>query len=257
MSSSVAAVETTRPDGLIESHLVFKGYQDGDVRGYRVRPDRATPQPGIIVIPEFRGIQDEIRDVGRRLAEKGYVALVIEPFSREQQETDPEDFNALLQRMFALSDTMVIEDLKCAANYLRGEEFVNKERIGVIGFCMGGLYARFAGCSDPSVTCVVEYYGSIKYDATTEAKPVSPINVAKDLHCPYLGCFGAKDEFIPVEHVRELEQVFREHGKHAVFEIYENAGHAFLNEARELYVEDAAKDAWAKTLAFFTQHLRA
>ncbi len=257
MANPVAAVETTRPDGLIESHLVFKGYQDADLRAYRVRPDRGKPQPAIIVVPEFRGIQEEIRETGRRLAEKGYVALVLEPFSREQEETDPEDFDALLQRMFRLSDPMMVEDMKCAAAFLRTEEFVNEERIAAIGFCMGGLYARLAGCSDDSLTCVVEYYGSVKYDGTSEAKPVSPIDVAKDLHCPYLGFFGAKDEFVPVAHVHELEQVFREHDKNAVFEIYENAGHAFLNEARELYVEDAAKDAWAKTLAFFTQHLRA
>lgn len=256
MANPVAAVETTRPDGLIESHLVFKGYQDADIRAYRVRPDRDKPQPGIIVIPEFRGIQEEIRDVGRRLAEQGYVALVMEPFSRAQEETDPDDFNALLIRMAQLSDTMMVEDMKCAANYLRNEDCVDEEHIAVIGFCMGGLYARLAGCYDDTVTCVAEYYGSVKYDATSDAKPVSPIDVAKNLHCPYVGFFGAQDDFIPVDQVRELQQVLREHDKNAVFEIYENAGHAFLNHAREGYVEDAAKDAWTKTLAFFTQHLR-
>lgn len=257
MSTQIAAVETTRPDGLIESHLVYSGYQGADVRAYRVRADRDAPQPAVIVVPEFRGIQEEIRDTARRLAEKGYVALVIEPFSREQTAVDPEDFNALLTRMYQLSDPMAVADIKCAADYLRGLDFVNEERIGAIGFCMGGLYARLAGSSDAGLTCAVEYYGSVKYDATTEAKPVSPIDKAKDLACPYLGFFGGKDDFVPVAHVRELEAAFQEHDKDAVIEIYDNAGHAFLNHARESYVEAAATDAWAKTLAFFTQHLRA
>ena len=257
MAAEIAAVEHTRPDGLIESNLVFKGYQDGDIRAYRVRADRAEPQPAIIMIPEFRGIQPEIKEIAARLAEKGYVVLLVEPFSRDQQPIDIDDSNALLIRMAQLSDTMVVEDLKCAANHLRGQAFVNGDRIGVTGFCMGGLYARLLGCSDDSITCAVEFYGSVKYDATSEAKPVSPIDAAKDLHCPYLGFFGAKDDFIPVDQVRELEQLFSAENKDAVVEIYDKAGHAFMNHARELYVEDVAQDAWTKTLAFFTQHLRA
>ena len=257
MVATVDAVENTRPDGLIESYLVFKGYQDADIRGYRVRGEGATPRPGIVVIPEFRGITEHIRDIGRRLAAQGYTALVMEPFSRESGETDGDDLPALFARMMQLSDVMAVEDVKAAAVYLRSLPFVNQERIGVVGFCMGGLYARLSGCSDDTLTCVVDYYGAVHYDATSEAKPKSPIDLAPELHCPYLGFFGGKDDFIPVAHAHELEQVFREQDKNAAVEIYPDAGHAFLNDSRDTYVEDAAKDAWVKTLAFFTQHLRA
>jgi len=256
MATTVEAVETKRPDGLIESHLVFKGYQDGDVRAYRVRPDVNVPQPGIVVIPEWRGLLDEIRELGRRLAKAGYVALVIEPFSRNQEPIDLDDMNQLAQRMQALSDVMAVGDVQAAAKYLRSLDFVNGERIGTIGFCMGGLYSRLAACTDESLTCAVEYYGMVKYAGTSEAKPTQPIDMAKDLHCPYVGFFGAKDEFVPLADVREMEQVFRAEDKDAIVEVYDKAGHAFLNEERELYVEAAAKDAWRKTLAFFTQHLR-
>ena len=241
----------------IDETMVDVPVKGGSFRAFRALPKGGVPQPGIIVIHEFHGLNDHIKDVTRRFAREGYVGLGVDLFSRAEDQPDPTDVQALFRRMQMLPDDQAIEDLVAAENYLHSIPQVGARRVGAVGFCMGGLYAYLLGCADDMVRAVADFYGAIVYPTTSPLKPISPIEKADNLHCPLLGVFGAEDPVIPVEQVREFEDRLRALGKDFEIHVYPGCGHAFFNDTRETYRPEAAKDAWAKTLRFLAKYLRA
>jgi carboxymethylenebutenolidase len=241
----------------LDEAMVDVPVRGGAFRAFRALPRGAGPQPGVIVVHDFRGLADHTQDVASRLARAGYVALAVDLFSRSEVSPDPADLEALFQRMMQLPDDAAVDDLVAAERYLHGLPQVAARGVGAIGFCMGGLYAYLLGCQDEMVRAVVDFYGAIVYETTTPAKPISPIERASNLKCPLLGIFGEQDEMIPMEQVRQLEERLRREEKDFEIQTYPGCGHAFFNDTRESYREEAARDAWEKTLTFFARHLRA
>jgi carboxymethylenebutenolidase len=240
----------------IEDGMVDVPVKGGAFRAYRAIAKGTGSQPGVIVIHEFHGLNDHVKDVTRRLAREGYVALGVDLFSRSEDQPDPGDAQALYRRMLKLSDVEAVEDLIAAERYLHALPQVGVRRVGTIGFCMGGLYAYLLGCHDEMVRAVVDFYGAIQYPSTSPAKPVSPIELAPNLKCPLLGIFGAADGVIPVEDVRAFEGRLQAEGKEFEIHVYPGCGHAFFNDTREHYNPAAAKDAWERVIRFFAKYLR-
>jgi len=240
----------------IEEAMVDVPVKGGAFRAYRAIPKGAGSQPGVVVIHEFYGLNDHIKDVTHRLAREGYVALGVDLFSRSEASPDPSDTQALYRRMLKLSDEEAVEDLVAAEHYLHALPQVGVRRVGAIGFCMGGLCAYLLGCRDEMVRAVVDFYGTIRYPSTTPAKPISPIALAPKLNCALLGIFGAADGVVPVEDVHAFEERLKAEGKEFEIHVYSGCGHAFFNDTREHYQADAAKDAWDRVIRFFAKHLR-
>jgi carboxymethylenebutenolidase len=228
----------------------------GAYPAFRALPRGAGPQPGLIVIHDLRGPGDPIHDVARRLARAGYAALGVDLFSRSEEIPDPSDLEALEQRRVRLSDDDAVDDLMAAERYLHGLPQVGARGVGALGFGMGGLYAYLLGCQDEMVRAVVDFCGDIVYGRTTPEKPISPIERAPNLRCPLLGIFGEDDAEIPVDQVRRFEKRLRRERKDFEIHVYPGCGHGFFDETRESYQAEAASDAWEKTLAFLTRHLR-
>ncbi len=242
----------------IDSAMVDVPVKGGAYKAYRAIPKGAGPQPGVIVIHDFRGLADHTKDIAGRLAKAGYVALAVDLFSRSPKIADPNDLDAFFSRMNKLPDQQAVDDLVAARRYLHGIPQVGGRRVGVIGFCMGGLYAFLLGCADDMVSAVADFYGMLVYGQTSPEKPLSPIERAENLRCPLLGLFGDQDGFIPIEQIRELEARLEKAGKTHDIHVYEGCGHAFFNDTRpDAYRPDAACDAWAKTTEFFARRLRA
>lgn len=244
-------------DFAIEDAMVDVPVKGGSYKAYRTIPQGGGSQPGVIVIHDFRGLADHTRDIARRLAKAGYVALAVDLFSRSEKLSDPDDMTALFDRMQNLPDRQALSDLMAAEHYLHALAQVGARRVGVIGFCMGGLYAHLAGCDNEMIHAVVDFYGMLRYAQTTPAKPVSPIDLASNLKCPLIGFFGENDELIPLADVREFEARLGKEGKSFEIHVYPGCGHAFFNDTRETYRPEAAQDAWGKTIRFLAQHLRA
>jgi carboxymethylenebutenolidase len=141
-----------------------------------------------------------------------------------------------------------MRDLKAALAFLRARPNVDKDDLGVVGWCMGGRYALALATEDPQLAAVVAYYGA----PPTEAEAIARIKA------PVLGNFGGEDKGPSPEQVKAFEEAMKKAGKTADIKIYPGAGHAFANENNPWkgYREEAAKDAWARTLAFFGKHLR-
>jgi carboxymethylenebutenolidase len=215
---------------------------DGDeVGGYLAAPASGRG-PGVLVIQEWWGLVDHIRDVCDRLAREGFVALAPDLY-RGERTADPDAAGRL---MMNLEIPRAARDLDAAASALFGLEATTGARVGAVGFCMGGQLALFAATRSHRIGAVVDFYG------------IHP-NVALDLSgldAAVLGIFAERDEFVPPEAARKLEADLRAAGKRARFELYPGVGHAFFNDARpDAYDARAAARAWAETLAFLRAEL--
>jgi carboxymethylenebutenolidase len=214
---------------------------NGDqVRGYLATP--VGRGPGLIVIQEWWGLVDHIRDVCDRLAREGFVALAPDLY-RGEATSDPDEAGRL---MMGLEIPRAARDLDGAVEALRRQDAVDGSRVGAVGFCMGGQLALYAATRNPRVGAVVDFYG---------IHPQVTLDLS-GLEAPVLGIFAERDGFVSPDAARKLESELRAAGKRASFQIYEGVDHAFFNDTRpDVYDADAAARAWADTIAFFRAEL--
>jgi carboxymethylenebutenolidase len=241
VASGAAAEE---PALSIEERDVIYATVDGrEVRGFFARP--AGPWhggPALIVIHEWWGLNDNVRSMARRLAGEGYAALAVDLYEGEVAE-DPARARELMTASMGREGDLE-ENLRQAEAWLENE--AGATSVGTIGWCFGGGWSLRAALLMPGkIDATVIYYGRLVTD---------PEQLAA-LETPILGIFGAEDEGIPLEGVREFERVLGELGKPVEIHVYEGAGHAFANPSGTRYVPEAAEDAWSQTLSFFSRHL--
>ena len=207
--------------------------------GYLATP-AAGKGPGVLVIQEWWGLVPHIKKVCDRFAAEGLSALAPDLY-HGKVASEPDEAGKLFM---ALHIGQAEQDLAGAAKYLAGHSSTSK--LGVVGFCMGGQLALFAGCIDRSIGAVVDFYG------------VHP-NVNPEygrLSGPVLGLFGEKDAFVTPQTAREVEAAIKKAGRQVEIHIYPGADHAFFNDERaDAYNKAAAEDAWKRTLAHFRAHL--
>lgn len=220
------------------------------------------PAPGVVMIHDVWGVSDHTRDLAGRLATEGFAALAVDLYRRES-EVKIENPGKWMR---ALSDPTVLADVQAAADQLAASPATRGHGIGVVGFCMGGMYALMAACACDGLRAAVPYYGLLShrygllYDPDgldPERKPREPLEMAAELRCPLLAFFGEDDEFVPVADVRALEAQLAKASPPSQVVIYPGAGHAFANDTRpDAYRPDSAADAWRRMLAFLEAHLR-
>jgi carboxymethylenebutenolidase len=225
------------------------------IKAYAARERCEERLPAVIIIPDVRGLSEHYQDIARRFAKEGFFALAIDLYSREGAPLLP-NVEAALAWMRRLDDARVLADIDGAVRFLGSRPEVRARSIGITGFCMGGQYALMAACSVSNLAACVSFYGMLRYAEKTQLKPKSALDLAPNLSCPYLGLFGEDDALIARADIKELESILRRAGKTFQTRIYQGAGHAFFNDERlDAYRPEAAKDAWARTLAFFRAHL--
>jgi len=214
----------------------------GSTAGYLARP--AKPGAGVVVIQEWWGLVPQIEHVADRFAREGFVALAPDLYHGKKTKS-PDEAGKL---MMSLAVDEAARDLAAAIDYLVALPETTGSKVGTIGFCMGGALSLFAASKNPEVGACVVFYGghpNIKPDLAS-------------LGAPVLGIFGGKDTFVTPQAVAELDRQLTEHGKRHAFHTYPDASHAFFNDDRpEVYDPAASKDAWARTLAFLRQELKA
>ena len=226
-----------------EQSVSFKS-GDETVNGFLVTPEGKGPFPAALAIHEWWGLDDWVKDQARALAKEGYVALAPDLYRGKVTNKQEEAH----QLMMGMPRDRALRDLKAAFNDLASRPDVRKDRIGVIGWCMGGMYALALATEEPRVATVVAYYG---------APPTEPAAIAK-IKAPVLGNYGAEDKGPSPEQVKAFEAAMKKAGKAVDIKIYPGAGHAFANPNNPWggYREAAAKDAWARTQGFFAKYLK-
>ena len=230
--------------------------------GYLAHPE-GGPHPGVVLIPDVRGLYDHYRELARRLAGDGFAVLAVDLYRREGavEISDPGRW------IRGLDDRRVLGDVQSAIDHLAAHPAAAGRRLGVTGFCMGGQYTILAAAGCRGLSAAVAYYGMLSHErgllapAAGESldparKPRSPLEAAASARCPVLGLFGRDDPFVAVDDVRALERQLEKSGQPHEVVLYEGAGHAFMNDTRpEMYRPEVARDAWPRMLAWFRRHL--
>jgi len=216
------------------------------IKAFLVRPASTKGQaPAVLVIQEWWGLNDHIKDIAQRFAHEGCVALAPDLYSRLGYKVtkDPNEAGRLME---SLSSQAALRDLNAASTYLQQQSFVDPQRIGVIGFCMGGTFALMMASNNSTIKASVPFYGK-----------VPPIETLNYLLCPVLYHYGAKDGWVTKQEVDRLKEGLAKFGKPGEVHIYPDAGHAFFNDTRpDAYHAEDAKRAWERTLQFLRAHLR-
>jgi carboxymethylenebutenolidase len=255
----------TDPSRIVAQELTFAGADGVQVNGYLARPAEPGGHPAVIVIHEASGLIDHVRDISNRFASIGYVALAVDLYTREGGPPPTGDLQAMMERLFSMSDATVLGDLEGAAEHLRGREDVTG-RVGCIGFCMGGRYTLLFACSSNHVDAAVDCWGGFIDKATPEQRstperPAPPLELAERLHCPLLAAIGAEDQNpSPELGAQLLEAAGRSpigrSGREVKVDVYDGAGHAFFADYRPTYRPEPAAKLWREAVPFFARHLQ-
>jgi carboxymethylenebutenolidase len=230
---------------------------DFQVPIYEARPAAAGKYPVVLIIPEVFGMHEHIKDVTRRFAVAGFLAVTFEPYAREGGVLNLPDINAVRKVVDPVPDGRVMADLDAITAYAKKHQAARADRIGVTGFCRGGLYTLLFAAHNQEVEAAVAWYGQIQPALTPGVRTVGPLDVAAKIDAPVLGLYGGEDLGIPVADAKAMEAALKAAGKTAEFVIYPGAPHAFFADYRPSYRPEAARDAWGRCLAWFNRYLKA
>ena len=220
-------------------------YKSGDetVQGVLYAPEGKGPFPAIVVIHEWWGLNDWVKQQAAKLSDQGYVTLAVDLY-RGKVATTPDEAHEIMR---GVPEDRAKRDLHAAVEFLKSQPDVNKDRIGSIGWCMGGGYSLDVALQEPTLKADVINYGHL----ATDSESIQKINAA------VLGLFGGQDRGITVDDVKKFEQMLKQQGKKVEIVIYPDAGHAFENPNNTAgYRADDAADAWKRTVNFLASNLK-
>ncbi|HUG59120.1 MAG TPA: dienelactone hydrolase family protein [Candidimonas sp.] len=247
----------TDTKGLLEG-MVKIPVADGGIPAYRAAPEGKRGVPVILVVQEIFGVHEYIRDVCRRLAKEGYMAIAPELYSRQGDPSRYTEISRLISEVVnKVPDTQVLGDLDAAVAWA-AKNGGNTERMGITGFCWGGRIVWLYDAHNPKVKAAVVWYGRLVGD-TDLLHPVQPIEIADKLNGPVLGLYGAQDAGIPQDTIAAMKQALAkgdEAAQASKFVVYPDAGHAFHADYRPSYEADAAKDGWARAVQWLDTYLK-
>lgn len=210
--------------------------------GYLARPDGGGPHPGVVVIQEVWGLDDHIRDIAQRFAGEGFIAVAPDLY-RGKIAMNIEEARKIRMEM-QIDQAML--DLQGTLDYLKSRDDVSPDRMGVVGFCMGGSLTQQIALQSADVGAAASFYGGRGAPSPEEMK---------EIRCELLALYGEEDQGIPLETVEALRTALEEANKPHEIVVYPGAPHAFFNDTRPSFREEAANDAWQRTLALFRRAL--
>jgi carboxymethylenebutenolidase len=210
-------------------------------KAYLIEPDGGQKYPAMIVIHEWWGLNDHIREIASRFADEGYVAIAPDLY-RGKVTRDPDEAGTLMQN---LDQGVALSILNMTVAFLNKKSNVSSEAIGVTGFCMGGTFALLLPCYNKSIAAVAPFYGDIP-----------PMDTLKELAAPVLFIGAENDFWITREKIENLRRALSDLKKEAEVVVYDKVGHAFFNNTRpEAFDEESAADAWERVTRFFDRKL--
>lgn len=226
---------------------------DGEIPGYRAMPATGGPFPVILVVQEIFGVHEHIKDVCRRLAKLGLMAVAPELYARQGDVSKLTDIKEVMAVVGKVPDAQVMSDLDAAVAYAKASGKGNVDKLAITGFCWGGRATWLYAEHNPSLKAAVSWYGFLVGETST-IRPKQPLDLVADLHAPVLGLYGAQDQGIPVASVDKMREACKAAGKMCEFVVYPDAGHAFNADYRPSYREGPAKDGWGRLVAWLKGH---
>ncbi|NQW20943.1 MAG: dienelactone hydrolase family protein [Chloroflexi bacterium] len=244
-------------EGLLAETVTFEGDGGDVINAYLARPLGPGPYPGVIVVHHMPGWDEATKEITRRFAHHGYVAVMPNLHYREAPDSTPDDAAAISRSAGGVSDDRFIGDAEGAARYLGRLPYYSGST-GIIGFCSGGRQTYLAAGRMKTINAAVDCWGGrviAKPEELTEKQPVAPIDYTPNITVPLLGIFGQDDSSPSPEQVNATEVELKKHGVNYVFHRYEGAGHGFFASDRPSYRPVQAKEAWGEVFKFFGANL--
>ena len=246
---------TTDTKGLTagEVKIPVKG---GDIPAYRAAPEKGGPFPTILVVQEIFGVHEHIKDICRRLAKVGYLAVAPELYSREGDVSKIKEIPDIISKVVSkVPDAQVMSDLDATAAWAKKDGNGDTAKLGITGFCWGGRIVWLYAAHNKDLKAGVAWYGRLSgAGKATDLQPKYPIDLAAEIKAPVLGLYGEKDTGIPVKDVEAMRAALKTANKPSEIVVYPDAPHAFYADYRPSYKKDAAEDGWKKLQEWFKKN---
>jgi carboxymethylenebutenolidase len=225
---------------------------DRPIPAYRAAPANVKKPPVVLVVQEIFGVHEHIKDVCRRLAKLGYMAIAPELFVRQGDVSKLKSIDEVRGVVSKVPDNQVLSDLDASVDWAK-DHGGDVQRLAITGFCWGGRIAWLYAAQQPRLKAAVAWYGRLS-GSTTPLTPKNPIDVVGQLKAPVLGLYGGKDEGIPADTVAGFREALQKAGNPSQIQVYPDAGHAFFADYRPSYRKDAAEDGWRRLQAWLKEH---
>lgn len=245
---------TTDTNGLVAGEVRIP-VKDGEIPAYRAMPAKGKNFPVALVVQEIFGVHEHIKDICRRFAKAGYLAIAPEMYARQGNVANL-PMNQIMPIVSKVPDEQVMSDLDSAVAWAK-KNGGNTTKLGITGFCWGGRIVWLYAAHNPNLKAGVAWYGRLvppPPDRANPLQPKHPIELVKDLKAPVLGLYGGKDGGIPTETVEQMKKALKDAGKPSEIVLYPDAQHGFHADYRPSYNKEAAQDGWAKLLAWFKKN---
>jgi carboxymethylenebutenolidase len=243
---------TTDANGLEAGEVKIK-VPDGEIPGYRSMPASGGPFPTVLVVQEAFGVHEHIKDVTRRFAKLGYMAVAPELWARLATAEQLQTIEGAQAVMAKAPDGQVMSDLDATVAYMKASGKGNTDKLGITGFCYGGRIVWLYSAHNPQVKAAAAWYGAIT-GATSEVRPKHPLDIVKELKAPVLGLYGGQDRGIPLSDVDKMREALKAAGKPGEIVVYPEAPHGFHADYRPSYRKEAAEDGWKRLQEWFKKN---
>jgi carboxymethylenebutenolidase len=246
-------VITTGSEGLTAGEVKIPA-GDIEIPAYRAMPAKGGPFPVVLVVQEIFGVHEHMKDLCRRFAKEGYLAVAPELYARQGDPTKFTDWKQLYAEVVSkVPDAQVMSDLDAAVAWAGKSGSGDVKRVGVTGFCWGGRITWLYAAHRKDLGAGVAWYGRLK-GQTTELQPKYPLDVVAGIDAPVLGLYGGKDQGIPLADVEAMRAALKAAGKPSAIIVYPEADHGFFADYRPSYSAKDAAAGWAACLEWFRKH---
>jgi carboxymethylenebutenolidase len=227
---------------------------DGEIPAYRAMPASGGPFPVVLVVQEIFGVHEHIKDICRRLAKVGYLAVAPEMYARQGDVSKLTDIQEIIGKVVSkVPDKQVMEDLDAAVAWAKKSGQGNTDKLAVTGFCWGGRIVWLYAAHNPNLKAGVAWYGRLT-SPVDDLHPKHPLDLAASLKAPVLGLYGGADMGIPNDTVEKMQAALKEAKQPSEIVLYPDMPHGFHADYRPSYRAEAAKDGWKRLLEWFKKH---
>lgn len=245
---------TTDAKGLEAGEVKIPVGKEETIPAYRAMPEKGGPFPVIVVVQEIFGVHEHIKDICRRLAKLGYLAIAPDLYVRQGDVSNIKEIPDIIAKVVSkVPDKQVMSDLDATVAWVKKSGKGDTEKLGITGFCWGGRIVWLYSAHNANVKAGVAWYGRI-VGKPDELHPKNPIDLVEALKAPVLGLYGEADTGIPKESVEKMRQALKDAKKPGEIVLYPETPHGFYADYRPTYRKENAEDAWKRLQAWFKKH---
>ena len=253
-SNPILAQAITTDDNGLTAGEVSIPVEDGKIPAYRAMPKKGTNLPVILVVQEIFGVHEHIKDMCRRFAKLGYLAIAPELFTRQGDVSTMTDIGEILSKVVAkVPDEQVFSDLDATVAYVKSTGKANMAKLATVGFCWGGRTVWLYSAHNPAIKTGVAYYGLLN-GMKSDIKENDPIDIASTLKVPLLGLYASQDSFIKPEIIEQMQSELEKSGSGSEIVVFPNVNHGFNADYRPTYNKTAAEYGWQLTRDWLKRH---